>query len=369
MKNTKNRILILCTTDSMIYNFLIPHIADLVKNGYKVVCACSRTGDYFDILKNDYKISILQVDFERSPYNLSNIKAYRQLDKIIKKEKINIIFCHEPVGGAMGRLTGLLNNCKVIYMAHGFHFYKGAPKKMAIYYLVEKALSRCTDTLITINDEDYTASKRLHAKKNVKLNGIGIDTSKFNYAPNSKYLRNILGLDSESVILLSVGELITRKNHSTMIQAMQYLPSTYHYVIVGDGELLQNLKMEISRYKLSDRVHLMGYRRDVSLICNSSDIYVMPSFQEGLSVAVMEAMACGLPIVASKIRGNVDLIDHGKGGYLVKVDNPKQYAKAILTIEKKENRQKFGQYNREKVKLFDINTVRKQLSLVFKEVQ
>ncbi len=361
-----HRILIVCTTDSMIYNFLIPHIKNMIGNGNEVICASSRTGDYFDILQSEYGFRMHRIDFERSPYKLSNLKAYKDLKKLIRTERIDYVFCHEPVGGALGRLAGHACRCNVIYMAHGFHFYKGAPKYCAIYYFVEKWLSRYTDTLITINAEDYEASRKFHAKKSVLVNGIGVNTKKFEYSPDPKYLRTELDLGAEETILLSVGELIVRKNHATVIKAIKALnDKRIHYVIAGDGELANNLKNLVSEIGLEKQVHFLGYRRDINKLCNAADVFIMPSFQEGLSVALMEAMACGLPIIASRIRGNTDLIIEGQGGYLVDANDINGYATKINElIRNTDICKKMGKYNMERVKKYDICSVQLELAKV-----
>lgn len=357
------KVLILCTTDSMLTNFLVPHIKNMEKKGYYVDCACSITGDFFAILRDVFKFNMYEIGFERSPFSLKNISAFFELNALIKKNKYDVIFCHEPVGGAMGRFVGRLHHSKVVYMAHGFHFYKGAPAKMKLFYLVERFLARWTDVLITINREDYEASLKFKAKKKVLTNGIGVDTSKFICEPNKTYIRQLLRVSEDDCILLSVGELIVRKNHESIIRAIKKINNPHiHFVIAGDGELTEYLHKLIKSLNLENQVHLLGYRRDISKLCNSADIYVMPSLQEGLSVALMEAMSCGKSVIVSKIRGNVDLIDEGKGGYLVEAKDIDGYAKAITDLVSNSLLQKsFGDYNREKVKLFDIKKVINQI--------
>lgn len=357
------KVLVLCTTDSMFTNFLIPHINNMQNKGYDVDCACSVTGDFFAILRDEFKFNMYEIGFERSPFSLKNISAFCKLNALVKKKKYDVIFCHEPVGGAMGRLVGHMNHCKVVYMAHGFHFYKGAPAKMKLFYLVERFLARWTDVLITINREDYEASLKFKAKKKVLTNGIGVDTSKFICEPNKTYIRQMLRVSEDNCILLSVGELIVRKNHESIIRAIKKINNPHiHFVIAGDGELTEYLHKLVKSLNLEYQVHLLGYRRDISKLCNSADIYVMPSLQEGLSVALMEAMSCGKPVIVSKIRGNVDLIDEGKGGYLVEAKDIDGYAKAITDLVSNTLLQKsFGDYNREKVKQFDIKKVITQI--------
>lgn len=364
------RVLIVCTTDSMIWNFLVPHIKELEKRGYYVECVSSVTGDFFEKLKKVHNVKMNEIPFERSPYKLANIKAYKKLVELIKEKQFDTIFCHEPVGGTMGRLAGYHCGCKIIYMVHGFHFYKGAPKYSTIYYVVEKFLSRFTDILITINQEDYEASLKFHAKRKEKINGIGVDTSKFKQNTEYKgYLKTEFNLPDEAVTILSVGELIPRKNHAVIIKALAELhnPNLYYFV-AGDGESKDELENLISELGLEKNVFLLRYRTDISRLCNSADIFTLPSVHEGLSVALMEAMGCGKPVVASKIRGNVDLIDERKGGYLVATYDATMYAEKFSLLYNDEySRKEMGEYNIEKVKKFDIEPVKNQLFRILSE--
>lgn len=365
------RILFVCTTDSMIWNFLIPHIKDLESKGYYVECACSITGDFYHNLVTQYEVKMNQICFKRSPYNISNIKAYRDLKKIVQEKNFDAVFCHEPVGGAIGRLVGHKMHCKVLYMAHGFHFYKGAPLiNRCLYYTVEKFLSRYTDVLITLNEEDYQAALKFHSKKVFKVNGIGIDTSKFSKIDNCRCLQSELNLKSDDFLLVSVGELIKRKNHLVIIEALKQINNPrIHLAIAGDGELREYLERKIDKLGLKNQIHLLGYRTDVNKLCNSADAFIMPSLQEGLSVAIMEAMSCGKPIIASKIRGNIDLIDDNKGGILVNPKDVSGFIKAITCFyEMKDNLKKYGLYNIDKVQEFDIGKVKQQFFSVYEEL-
>ncbi len=364
----RKKVLVICTTDSMIWNFLVPHIQDMQKQDIQVDCACSRTGDFFRNLQEKYCLNLHEIDFKRNPFRIGNFKAYKSLKKIVKENNYDVIFCHEPIGGLMGRLVGNKFNIKVIYMAHGFHFYHGAPiiNKM-LYYPIEKFFSKFTDCLITINQEDYNAAQKFKAKKTVLFNGIGLDTSKFVYKHSSEYIRNIIHAKADDFILLSVGELIKRKNHEVVIKAIAKLKNVnIHYVIAGDGPMKKRLNALIEKLRLQNQIHLLGYRTDINLLCNSADVFIIPSIQEGLSIALMEAMACGCPIIASKIRGNIDLLDDN-GGVLINTFDVSGYAKSIESFangNQKENLYKMGIYNIEKVKQFDIQNVRMQMEAI-----
>lgn len=282
-----------------------------------------------------------QVDFIKSPFSVRNIKIYKQLKRIVdelnKDGELDIIHCHTPMGGALARLAARRyrrNGLKVIYTAHGFHFYKGGNAiKNAVFYSAEKWLSKITDVLITINKEDYEAGKKFHAKSCEYIPGIGIDLKKLAQACEEKgVVRKELGLSEDDYCLVSVGELSDRKNHKVVIEALQYIENkNIKYVICGSGANMDMLKELAERLKVSDRVIFAGYRTDAVRVMYGMDAFVFPSLQEGLPVALMEAMSVGLPIVASKIRGNRDLVSKDVG-ILVPDNDAKEYARAIEKI-------------------------------------
>jgi glycosyltransferase involved in cell wall biosynthesis len=121
---------------------------------------------------------------------------------------------------------------------------------------------------------------------------------------------------------------------------------------------------------VEDRVHFLGFRKDVYKILKASDIFVFPSYREGLSVALTEAMACGLPVVASRIRGNIDLIDEELGGLLCKPTDVKSMAMHIDTLATNpEIRHKMGLYNYEKSKKYDKNIIiRKLMAMILEQI-
>ena len=358
----KKKLLILCTTDSMIWTFLLPHISYLSKHGVSVECACSKTGIYFQELIYKYELTVHEVPFCRSPYNLKNYTAFRLLKDLTIQNGYNAIFCHEPVGGAVGRLIGHYCHIKVFYMAHGFHFYKGAPfRDWIIYYNVEKYLSKFTDVLITINKEDYSIAQQFYAKQVFLANGIGVDLDKFKKM-KSNYLRERFNLNDNDIAILSVGELIDRKNHATIINAIAQLnKKNVHLFIAGEGILRDKLNTLILKYNLQAQIHMLGFCYNMSELYNSCDIFIFPSVQEGLSMALMEAMACAKPVIVSRIRGNIDLINE-HGGVLVDTYDIKGYQEAInRLISDKEVWNSYGSYNENVVKKYSIENVIEQL--------
>ena len=300
--------------------------------------------------RKKYGIQIHQVDLERSPYSPKNYKAYKQVVNIIRENKIEYIHCNTPIGGLLGRLAG--KKCKVkkvIYQAHGFHFYVGAPKKnWLIYYPIEKWLAHYTDVLITINSADFKLAKsKLKLRRNGKVcyvHGVGIDLSKYiDLDDIRKKMRTKMNLNDSDVALISVGELNANKNNRIIIEAIEKLENEkIHYFLCGEGALEKELKELAEKKGVLDQVHFLGYRTDVKELLQAADVFVMPSIREGLSRSIMEAMASGLPCVVSRIRGNSDLIKDGEGGYLCETKNVEQYVNAINQLLSISLRKKMG---------------------------
>lgn len=320
------KMMMLTTTAYMSERFNRDNILILEKMGYEVHVVANfdkgnpSTKEVLDSFKqwveehhgHCYSIAITAHPSDQKDF----WKAYHQCMNLIEKNHYEFIHCHTPVGGVLGRLLGHKVGIKVMYTAHGFHFFDGAPlKNWLLFYPVEKYLSKWTDVLITITNEDYQRAKtKFHAKRTIYLPGVGIDLSKF---PSGSIDRNAkragMGWKPEEKVIISVGELSVRKNHEVMIRAIAKLNDTsIRYVICGTGVLEDQLKSLISELGLENQVQLLGYRTDISELCQSADLFALPSLQEGLSVALMEAIACKVPVVCSRIRGDVDLVTNEK---------------------------------------------------------
>lgn len=355
------KILYVTTISNTVNAFLIPHIKMLIEEGHQVDIAFNVQ----ESIRNEiYEMGcrIYYLKLSRTPLNIGNMKAYRELKKIIRDEEYNIIHTHTPVASAIVRMAckGIANS-KIIYTAHGFHFYKGAPlKNWLIYYPIEKWLSRYTDILITINKEDYKIAKRFKSKKIEYVPGVGIDLDKFSMAEMDKELKcKDMNLPKEAFIILSIGELNKNKNHEVIIKAIAKINNPrIHYIVCGQGSREDYLKKIIKKLGIENQIHLLGFRKDIDEICKVSDVFVFPSFREGLSVALMEAMANSLPVICSNIRGNVDLIKQREGGYLIKPNDIYGFSETIVELmSDKELRGKFGENNFTQIQNYSIKNV------------
>ncbi len=310
------KILYVTTISLTMNSFFKPHIEMFVREGHQVDIACNYNDLPLDYLYNELGCAFYQIDFSRSPLSLDNVKAYRQLKKVIEKGNYDIVHCHTPNASVITRLVCRRlrkeNRLSVFYTAHGFHFFKGAPKKnWLLYYPIEKFCSRFTDKLITINREDYELAKtRFKAKEVHYVPGVGIDLSRFeNVQVDRNAKRREIGVPEDAFLLLSVGELNENKNHQVIIRALAKLNnSNVHYAVAGVGNQKDYLLTLANELGVAEQVHLLGYRGDIVSLYKISDLYIHPSLREGLPVAVMEALAAGTTVLASNIRGCRDVV-------------------------------------------------------------
>ena len=305
------KILYVSTVSNTINAFLIPHIKFLIEKGHQVDVACFINQKLRDELL-DLNVNVHNIPFSRKPYSLSNLKAYKILKRVIKDERYEVIHSHTPIASFISRLiTRKSLSIKRIYTAHGFHFYKGAPiLNWLLYYPIEKYLSKYTDVLITINQEDYKiASKKMYAKKNILMHGVGINLDKFNHDTDIIMKKELLNIHPDTFVILSVGELNKNKNHQLVIKALREINYIdFKYIICGQGLLKDKLINLSKKCNIEDKISFLGFREDIKAIMSIADLFVMPSKREGLPVSILEAFAVGLPVIGSKARGVSDLL-------------------------------------------------------------
>ena len=333
------KILFVATVTGHIKSFHLPYLKLFKDNGYEVHVA---TNDDVEIPYCDvhHKISI-----KRSPFKISNFKAIKELKKIINEEKFDIVHCHTPMGSVVARLAAKearKNGTRVIYTAHGFHFYKGAPlKNWLLFYPVEWYLSTYTDTLITINHEDFKRAQKKFGKRCKDIQyvpGVGIDTKKFKFKMSEDEkinLRESLNIKKDDFVLICVARLDKNKNQGFLIKCMQELVKKYdniHLLLVGRDELGGYYQKLTKKLNLENNIHFLGNRNDVPQLLKISNVVVSSSRREGLPVNIMEAMCLGLPIVALECRGMRDLVQDGQNGYVIKNENIEEFCNKILKL-------------------------------------
>ncbi|MCE5201240.1 MAG: glycosyltransferase family 4 protein [Synergistaceae bacterium] len=322
-KRDKKVLFVATVVKTHINSFHLPYLEWFKKHGWETHVAASN--DFIDeecFIPNCDEFH--NVCFTRSPITIRNISAYRQLKKIIDGNHFDIIHAHTPVGGLLARLAARdarRKGTKVIYTAHGFHFYKGGPKiKNAIYFTAEKIAARWTDHIIVLNQEDYDAAvKYLYPENQVTLmDGIGIDLDNYNIEKIScgaiSKIREELKLAREDIMILMIAEFIARKRHKDAIEALVKTGNPdLHLAFAGSGALLEETKRLVQEYGMSKQVHFLGFRKDIPVLIAASRATLLTSEQEGLPRSVMESMALGIPVIGADARGTRDLISDGCG--------------------------------------------------------
>lgn len=335
------KVLLTATVQSHICQFHRPLAEVLHNHGCEVHIAAKDNLAEKNGLKLDFADKVYNVPFSRSPKSSDNIKAYKELKKILEKEHYDIIHCNTPMGGIITRLAAKKtrkNGTKVFYTAHGFHFYTGASKKnWLVFYPIEKHFAKLTDKLITINHEDFKLANEKFKTDVSYIHGVGVDESRYYTVSDEEKLalRKELGFTPTQKILLCVGELLPNKNQKMAINAVKKLVDEFPDILLllaGNGPEKENLENEIANLNLKDNVKMLGYCTCLEKYQRVADLSVSCSKREGLPLNIVEAMLSENPVVATANRGHCELISEGKNGYIVNVDDVDAMTDRIRTL-------------------------------------
>ncbi len=351
-EGTERRALFIATVGGFVTQFEMNNIRILTQMGYEVHSAANYEEPVYCVKENELReqgVILHQADIAKSPFMWrQNLRALQQICEVIRKEKITLIHCHTPVGGLLGRLAGILcrgQGLKVVYTAHGFHFYRGAPwRNWLIYYNVERLLAHFTDCIVTINREDYEKACGFRLRKGgsvYRIPGEGLDLERFGVRLRGikRELRRKLGIPGEAFFLLSVGELSGNKNHRQVVSMIPKLqeelyPQEVHYGICGDGFYRRELEDEVRRLGLEGQVRLYGYCPDVEEFLACADCLIFPSAREGLGMAALEALAMGVPVVASDNRGTREYMEDGVNGFVCQLERPEGFIQRVAQVSR-----------------------------------
>lgn len=333
-----------------------------------------RTKTYLDKIRVEGVI-LHNIHFARSPLSKDNIAAYSELKNIIDSQRFDLIHCHTPTASILTRLAARearKNGSVVMYTCHGFHFHNAAPKKnWMIYYPIEKFCSRFCDYIVTINKEDFNRAKTFHAKNVRYIPGVGVDISRIkNTKVDKQAYKKSIGIPEDCVMLLSVGEMIERKNHGVIIRALGKLQNkNIYYVICGKGPLKEHLENLAKELGLSENIAFLGFRRDIPELCNTADISAFPSRIEGLGLAGIEAMAAGIPLVSSNVHGILDYVIDGKTGYVCNPEDIDSFANVISKLATdKELRERMREECLKAVEPFELHNALRAMWDIYDEV-
>lgn len=362
------RILFVASVASHIKAFHLPFIRMLQDQGHDVEVACSP-----DIPIQGLPV-VWDIPFSWSPYSPKNIKAYFSMQSLLRERSYDLIHVHTPAAAFLTRLAARELHVPVLYTAHGFHFYKGAPlKNWLVYYNMEHMASYWTAGIIVLNDEDLQSAKKFGFKEGENLfyvPGVGIDLELYRKVDNP-LTKETLGLPADAKIAACIAEFTSNKNHIQLIKAWRivknHLPNAV-LLLVGKGEYQEQVRDSVVKLDLIKNVYFAGFRTDVPNILAMADVFALTSKREGLPRGVMEAMAAGKPVVATDIRGNRDLVEDGVSGFLVQIGDVDSLAKALIKLlTNHELATNMGEVGRQKVKTYSLDNVLVKMSLIYEK--
>ena len=400
-KKFMKRVLFVTTISGFLPQFEKNDVKLLKQMGCQIHYASNFTNPIYAFDKTELEqngVALHQIDIEKSPAKINkNIKAIKQLIKIIDENDIDIVHCHNPMGGVAARIAARAGKRKpkVIYTAHGFHFYKGAPiMNWLLFYTAERFLARYTDIIVTINREDYIRAKKFRLKKNGEvylIHSVGVDKEKFAPRPELRETKRAeLGIPADAFHIVTAAELNENKNQKLVIEAVAAIVNKYetsagndnkhntnyagksnrtyniYYTICGKGPNEDNLRELIKSKGLEDQVQILGYRTDMDEILQTADVFAFPSIREGLGVAAIEALMCNVPLIAADNRGTREYASDGNNGIVCRYDAVDEFEEAIdLLYGNTAYRKRMADRCRESVKKFTIEEVEKTMTKVY----
>jgi glycosyltransferase involved in cell wall biosynthesis len=356
-------ILQLCAVDFTARHFLLPLMRAQRAAGFDVHLACA-PGEYVaGIIEEGFPV--YPIPFERSFNLLAHARAYRRLVRLFKAHRFTVMHAHTPIAAMIARPAA--RRCGiplVLYTAHGFYFHEGMrPQVRAAHVWLEKTAQRFADYLFTQSTEDLETAvlEGIAPEGRAMAIGNGVDVEKFhreNWRPDElQRLRDEFGLTlTDGPLVIMIGRLVREKGYFEFLEALSILKRHFprlRALLIGDAlrsdhdDSARAIRQESRDLGLEDKVIFTGLRSDVSRLLALGDIFCLPSWREGMPRSVIEAMAAGLPVVASSIRGCREEVLDGKTGYLVPVRDGQALARALGRLAGDETlRQEMGEAGR-----------------------
>lgn len=336
---TKREVIHICTIGMTAEKLLLPQAKYLRDHGYNVSfmfspdedCRRKLIGEGFEVYECPISRRICADDFS------GVIRAAR----ILRKLQPDIVHTHTSKAGIIGRLAARIAGVSnVLHTIHGFPFTEGQGfLKYNAYVAIERWAGRFTDVLLSQSREDVVNAERLGIRSR---NGYpilisnGVDIDRFCLQKNTgfrSYIRDELNIGDEPVI-----SIIARQNYEKgyfeLIEALENLKQIdWTAIFIGADEGAgDEIKDLLNNKSLTSRVRILGHREDIEHLLATSDIYVLPSYREGVPRSLIEAQAMGLPVIATDIRGCREVVKNGVNGLLIPTRNTQalEYALQVL---------------------------------------
>jgi N,N'-diacetylbacillosaminyl-diphospho-undecaprenol alpha-1,3-N-acetylgalactosaminyltransferase len=378
MQDTKRNIGFLSSFDYNLYLFRLPIMIKMVEKGWKVyaICPNGKVSSKF----NNYGIEHININLKRKSLNpFYDVYTIYKLYKILNRLNIDILNTFTSKPNIYGTFAGRLSKTPIIInLVEGLgSFYIEDNKKAKlikkIIEILYALIFRLSNKVIVINPDDmfYLINKRiLQEKKAFLIKGVGVDTNEYSRENiDYKIIKNLekdLNLNHNQIIVLMVSRLLIHKGVLEYIKAAEILKEKYkknvEFLLVGDfdpGNLYNVSKDILDSYLKKGVIKFLGWRDDIKELLALCDIYVLPSYREGIPRTILEAESMGKPIVTTNTIGCKEVVENEKNGYLVPIKDVQALSDAIeKLILDSDLREKYGNYSRQKaVNEYDIKII------------
>jgi glycosyltransferase involved in cell wall biosynthesis len=361
-KDRLGKILVIAAVDIMVWKLLLPWVDELKNRGFEVHIACSQS-NYFDRLRRaGFKMHA--VHLQRTFNVWAHVCAIVELIRLIRSFGFKTVNTHSPIGAAIGRVAALLGGVDtIIYTVHGFYFHDRMPRLPRFAFIaIEWLLGRFTDGFMFVSEEDTRTARRLGiAGTNSKVctiyNGVDVDLFRPRSADDFvvKELQNQHQL-ADRIVIGTVGRIVKEKGLREFLEMAECLTREgvdAKYLVIGESlpsdrdQFGPTLRKLVEDAGLSERFVFTGMTDRVEDYLAVMDIFVLASYREGFPRSVLEAMAAGLPVVATDIRGCREAVSNGKSGFIVQPADADSLTTAVrrLVTNAKE-RQEMGRQGR-----------------------
>jgi glycosyltransferase involved in cell wall biosynthesis len=380
------KVLHLCAVAFGLETLLLPQIDYLRSLGLSVHAACSPDPRVAALRDRGYTVHEIGIGRTIAPG--PNSKSVLELSRLMRAEGYDLVHAHAPVASVLGRVAAKLAGVeRILYTAHGFYFHENMPRqKYALYHGIEKSVAQITDRILVQSQEDYdtAVTTGIGSAEKIRYLGNGIDLYRFTPSRSNDAaraaLREELGIpEAHAPVIGITGRITEEKGFGELAAALSLLHADFpdaHLLVIGgqlstERDAFQDRLIDfITERDLDAHVTFTGFRNDVPALLGLLDVFVLPSYREGLPRSVLEAMAMELPVVATDIRGCREAVEHEVTGLIVPPKESAPLAAAIARIVSDRGlAARFGNAGRRRVEnTFDERFVFARLEECYREL-
>jgi glycosyltransferase involved in cell wall biosynthesis len=330
------KIIELTNVDFSLRHFLLPLMRGIRARGHEVIGVCAE-GALLDGARGE-GFRVVSVPFARRLSPLAHVRAFRDLVRLLRAERPDLVHAHMPISGFLGRLAARLAGVpRVAYTCHGFLFnQQGSWLRRTGSLVMELIGGRFTDVFMTVAASDAADARRLWIFRDPVAVGNGRDPVLFRPDPAARAtIRAAFGTPAHRIVVVAVSRLVRDKGYPELAAAMAALRQAELWVVGARlaSDRGDDMAALLAHAGLGDRLRLLGYRTDVAAVLAAADIFVLPSYFEGLPMSVIEAMLVGLPVVATDVSGPREQVVPGVTGLLVPPRQVAPLADALIRLE------------------------------------